>query len=415
MSPFKSIYQLLLGIGVILLGIGLLSTLLALRARAEGYSLVMTGVIMSSYFVGYVLGSFVCPRLIIRVGYIRTFSALAAIISAMIIVHGLLPNPYIWILLRAITGICMIGIFMTIESWLNVLAPNQFRGRIFAAYMTVVLIALAMAQYLILIDDIRSFTLFALAAMFLSLGLTPIALTQVEQPSPSEISHLAIRDMLGTSALGLVGVFISGLLAGAFWGMGPLFAVRVGLDEYGVAAFMSLVVAGGALLQWPIGGLSDRVDRRKVLLGVSFFGMLLCLANLFLATKSQTALLAVGFFCGGAFFSAYSLSIAHFNDQLQLSEILQASQGLLLIYGIGSAVSPLLAGFFMDLFGPGSFFLYCALAFAVLTLTGCLLVFTHKPPPAEEQVEFVPMVRTSPTALEMLPDAAPDEMQTNKT
>lgn len=408
MSPFKAIYQLLIGVSLIMLGMGLLGTLLALRACAEGYSLVMTGVIMSSYFVGYIIGSFICPSVIQRIGHIRTFSALSAIISAVILAHVLLLDPIVWIFLRIITGICMIGIFMAVESWFNVLSPNQFRGRIFALYMTVVLLALAIGQHLILIDDVRNFTLFAVAAMFLSLGLTPIALTQVKQPEPTHVSNMALKDMVAISGLGLVGVFVSGLVAGAFWGMGPLFAVRVGLSENGVALFMSVFVLGGALLQWPIGGLSDRIDRRQILLAVAVVGMILSLVNFYLATVSHAALLLVSFFCGGTFFLIYSLSIAHFNDHLQLSDALEASKGLLLVYGTGSAVGPFLAGYFMESFGVGSFFLFCALAFLTLAITGYLLVFSRNPPPAEEQKAFVPMVRTSATVLKMLPKETPN-------
>lgn len=408
MSPFKAIYQLLLGVGLIMLGMGLLGTLLALRARTEGYSLVMTGVIMSSYFIGYMIGGFICPPIIKRIGHIRTFSAFAAIISAVVLAHVLLLDPKVWTLLRIITGFCMIGIFMAVESWFNVLAPNQFRGRIFSIYMTVVLFALAFGQYLILIDNIRSFTLFAIASMFLSLGLTPIALTQVKQPEPVHVSNMALRDMFAISGLGLVGVFVSGWVAGAFWGMGPLFAMRVGLSENGVAQFMSLFVLGGALLQWPIGSLSDRVDRRQIMLAVAVAGMILSLANYFVATSSHDALLIISFFCGGTFFSIYSLSIAHFNDHLQLSDALEASRGLLLVYGVGSAVSPLLLGLFMDSFGAGSFFLYCALAFLALSLSGYLLIFFQKPSASEGQNEFIPMVRTSVAALQMLPGSEKD-------
>lgn len=408
MSPFKAIYQLLLGVSLIMLGIGLLGTLLALRARAEGYSLVMTGVIMSSYFIGYIIGSFICPSVIKRIGHIRAFSALSAIISAVILAHVLLLNPIVWMFLRIITGICMIGIFMAVESWFNVLSPNQFRGRIFALYMTVVLFALAIGQYLILIDDVRNFTLFAVAAMFMSLGLTPIALTQVRQPEPAPIANMALKDMFAISGLGLIGALVSGLVAGAFWGMGPLFAVRVGFSENGVAVFMSVFILGGALLQWPIGGLSDRIDRRQVLLAVAVVGLILSLANFFLATLSHEALLIICFFCGGAFFSIYSLSVAHFNDHIQLSDALKASRGLLLVYGTGSAVSPFLAGTFMDSFGVGSFFLYCALAFLALIVCGYPLVYFHKPPVTEDQKEFIPMVRTSAAALQMLPGSEAD-------
>lgn len=411
MNPFKSIYQLLLGVSLIMLGIGLLGTLLALRARAEGYSLVVTGVIMSSYFIGYVIGSFICPAIIKRVGHIRTFSALAAITSAAIIAHVLLLDPLAWALLRIVTGICMIGIFMAVESWLNVLSSNRFRGRIFALYMTVVLSALALAQYLILLDEVRNFTLFAIAAMFMSLGLTPIALTQVRQPEPTSVSNMGWKDLGAVSMLGLVGVFVSGLVIGAFWGMGPLFAVRVGLSESGVAIFMSVFILGGALLQWPIGRLSDRVDRRQVLLIVSLVGTVLSLVSFFLATKSHVVLLIISFFCGGAFFSIYSLSIAHFNDHLQLADALEASRGLLLVYGIGSAISPLLAGFFMSWFGAGSFFLYCASTLLLLVISGNLLVFSRKPAVAEEQNVFLPMVRTSATALKMLPDSSADDSE----
>ncbi len=404
MSSLKAIYQLLLGIGLIMLGISLLGTLLALRAREEGYSLTLTGFIMSSYFIGYIAGSYVAPAVIKRVGHIRAFATFAAMISAVILGHVLLLDPWAWALMRVLTGAGMIGIFMAIESWLNGLAPNAVRGRIFAVYMTVVLLSLAAGQYLILLDDVRNFTLFAVAAMFMSLGLTPIALTRVEQPRPADASTMSWRRMFAISALGLLGVFVSGLVAGAFWGMGPLFAVRVGLNEQGVATFMSLFVLGGALLQWPIGGLSDRFDRRKVLLLVSWAGMLLSLTNFFLATASHSALFAVSFFCGGTFFSTYSLSIAHFNDHLQLSDALEASRGLLLLYGIGSAVSPLLAGYFMAWFGAGSFFLYCALAFGSLSLVGWSLLYVRRPAPVASQHEFIPMVRTSAAALEMLPE-----------
>ncbi|WP_036300446.1 MFS transporter [Methylomarinum vadi] len=411
MSSFKAIYQLLLGIALIMLGISLLGTLLALRARAEGYSLALTGTIMSSYFIGYVAGSFIAPPVIKRVGHIRAFAAFAAMISAVILVYALWLDPWVWALLRVVTGIGMIGIFTAIESWLNVLAPNRVRGRIFAVYMTVVLLSLAAGQYLILVDDIRHFTLFAIAAMFMSLGLMPVALTRVEQPPPAEVATMSLQQMFAISALGMLGVFVAGLVAGAFWGMGPLFAVRVGLNEQGVAAFMGLFVLGGALLQWPIGGLSDRFDRRKVLLIVSLLGTMLSVANFFLATDSHRAMLTVSFFCGGAFFSTYSLSVAHFNDHLQLSDALEASRGLLLLYGIGSAVSPVLAAFFMAWLGDGSFFLYCALAFVVLTLIGWVLLFSRKPEVVQEQNEFIPMVRTSATALEMLPETVAEQSQ----
>ena len=396
-------FPLLLGIGLLLVGIGLQGTLLALRANLEGFAVTITGLMMSAYFLGFIVGTFLCPKLIRGVGHIRAFSAFAAITAAAAIAHGMVIEPWLWSVLRIITGTCMVGIYMVIESWLNAMAPNEQRGRFFAVYTIITLLAMALGQYLILVAEIGGYQLFSLTALLVALAVVPVALTRILQPASVVAPPLSLKQLHHSSPLGVSGALISGIINGAFWGLGALFARRIGMDDTGIALFMSLTIIGGALLQWPIGHLSDRFDRRCVLVWVSFATAALAVAAYFSVDISHTLLIALAVVYGGFAFSLYGLSVAHVNDHLEHEQILEASRALLLIYGAGAVIGPTIAGYFMQHIGPGSLLLFLAASLLPLGLLGLYRIRVGKTIPNEEQMEFAPMVRTSPVALEMDP------------
>src|SRR5512139_273822 len=216
-----SLFSLLLGIGCLLVGLGALSTLLGVRAGIEQFGPAVTGVVMAAYFLGFIVGNYLCPPLIRRVGHIRAFAAMGAVVTAAALLHALLVYPSIWFLLRIITGTCMMGLYMVVESWLNAITPNERRGQVFAVYMTTTLLALAGGQYLITTGEITSTRPFALAAIFLALALVPIALTRIDQPVAVETPHLSLRTLFEAAPLGAAGALFAGVGTGAFWGMGP--------------------------------------------------------------------------------------------------------------------------------------------------------------------------------------------------
>ncbi len=396
-------YPLLLGIGLLLIGIGLQGTLLALRASLEHFSVSVTGLIMSAYFMGFIVGTFLCPKLVRGVGHIRAFTALAAITAATAIAHGIIIDPWFWALLRIITGTCMVGLYMVVESWLNAMAPNEQRGRYFSVYVIVTLLAMALGQYLILADEIGGYRLFSLTAVLIALAVVPVALTRIMQPTPVKAPTIGLKHLYSESPLGVSGALISGINNGAFWGLGALFAQRVGMSETGIALFMSLTIIGGVLLQWPIGHISDRHDRRHVLVLVSFITAILAAVAFLMVTMSHALLISLFIAYGGFAFSLYGISVAHVNDHLTQDQMLEASQNLLLIYGAGAAVGPTIAGFFMEAAGPGSLLLFLTGTLLLLCVLGLYRLHVGPVIPTDEQMEFASMVRTSPVALEMDP------------
>lgn len=403
-----SIFSLLAATAILLLGSGLLGTLLGVRAGIENFSAALTGLIMSGYFVGYVIGSYRCPRLVRRVGHIRTFTALAAIAAACVIVHGLLVNPYVWWVLRVLTGICMVGMFLVVESWLNEQADSRRRGKVFAAYMSVNLLALGLGQFLFLIYGAEELAGFTLVALFLALALVPVAMTRVPEPRPVEVPHLRLRRLISISPLGTAGALFTGLGNGAFWGMAPLFGHDIGLSVGGVASFMAAVILGGAVLQWPIGHYSDRHDRRLVLAVVALAAAIAA-ALVVLAARDQVPGLVVwAILFGGFSFSVYSLAVAHTNDHIGAGEVLEATQGLLLLNGIGAAVGPLIAGLLIEGFGPRTLFAYLAVAYGVLGLIALYRMRVSPAIPLQEQSEFVIMARTGVAVAELDPRADVD-------
>jgi MFS family permease len=405
-----SIYSLLLAVAILLLGSGLLGTTVALRADMEQYSETLTGFIMSGFFLGYVFGSYICPRMVRAVGHIRAFAVLAAVGCVGALLHGLWVHPLVWWLLRLVTGISMLGLYLVIESWLNGLAQRTRHGSIFAVYMTVNLFALAASQYLILVYGAGGVAPFALVAIFFALGLIPVAMTRLEAPSHVAVPQLGLKHLYGISPLGATGALISGLLTGALWGVGPLFGRDLGLGAEGVAWFMGAVVFGGALLQWPIGHLSDRYDRRKVLTAVSLAGAAAAGVTFLLAGENTPGVLVSALVYGGFSFSVYSLSVAHANDHLEPEQVLTATRGLLLLSGIGATLGPLLAGVVMELLTPFALMAYLGVMLAGLAAFALWRMGVSPPVALEAQSEFVPMARTSPAVLEIDPrtETAPE-------
>ncbi len=400
-----SILSLLLASAILLFGVGLQGTLIALRAGVEGFAVDTTGLIMAAYFIGYVAGTYVCPWLIRQFGHIRSYAILATIASAAAVAFPLFAVPWIWFLLRMVTGLCIVGLFIVIESWLNEIAPSESRGRFFAVYMLTTLLAMAFGQFILLAGDIRDFDLFAITTILISLALVPVAMTRVRQPEPIESPPLQFTTLYRNSPLGVIGTLIAGVVNGAFWGMGPVFASGIGLSELDIALFISLTVIGGALLQWPVGMLSDRLDRRTVLTASALLGggVALSMHYLLAPYPGNIVPLAGGFVFGAFAFSLYALSVAHVNDRLETGQALDGARGLLQLYGIGAAIGPMFAGQIMQRFGATSLLLFFAVSMLLFGLFALYRMYTSEATPPEEQGEYVPMQQTSPVVLEMDP------------
>lgn len=402
-----SIQSLLLGMGILLAGSGLLVTLLGIRAHLDGFSDGMIGLIMSGFYVGYILGTAWVPALIRRIGHVRSFSAMAALSSAAALIHGLWLDPWVWLALRVVSGISLLGLYMVIESWLNE-QSSHVRGQIFGIYMTISLLALGAGQFLIGVYGAEALGSFALVSLLFTLGLVPVALTQVKQPTPIETARLSVVRLYRLAPTGAIGAFISGTVTGALWGMSAVYASRIGLQVSQIAIFMALLIFGGAFLQWPLGRISDLCDRRKMLVAVAGAGVL---ASIFLliippiATDGHVMnLFWVGVLLFGGFsFSLYALSVAQTHDRLGPDQVLEGTRSLLLLNGAGAILGPVLSGLFMQWLGVSGFPLF--ILATLLSLMGYVVyrVMNDAPVPEAERIDFVVSTRTSPVAAEFDP------------
>lgn len=395
-----TISSLLLSIAILLIGNGLLTTLLALRAELEGIQSGVIGFIMSMYFTGFIAGTFLCPGIIRRVGHIRAFAVFAAIASVTTILHGLWVDPYVWSFMRFFSGICLVGIYMIVESWLNEQSTNQIRGRVIATYMLVMLIALALGQFLILADDVSELTLFSISAGMFSLGLVPVCLTRVHEPAPIKQIKPDLVELFRVSSLGFSGSLSAGLLAGGFWSLGPLFAGQEGATQSDIAIFMCATILGGAILQYPIGILSDHTDRRKILAIISLISAIAALITMYIPVD-QPYLLAISMFLfGGMMFSIYPVSIAHANDHPDSTDIVATSSNLLLVNGIGAAIGPVIGGLLMQFFGRYSLLVMFMLI--GITLSFCALYWRRYGMEISDEYKttFVPISRTTQVVME---------------
>ncbi len=406
------IIALLIGMSLLLMGNGLLNTLLALRGTIEGYNDGLMGIIMSGYFLGFFIGTFLALPLIKRIGHIRAFAFCAAIISTVALLHSFFINPYIWIVLRILTGTLLVILYTIIESWLNEQTPTEQRGRIFSIYMIVNLGSLAIAQQLLHLDSPASFFLFALASMLITISLVPITWTRRTQPTVTNVTRLKFKQLFIISPVAVAGSAFSGLAMGGFWGMAAVYAKHLGLENNEVATFMTCAIIGGVLCQYPMGRYSDNHARRKILAIISTGASIAAILFAIASYMGPWILFAIAIY-GGLSFTVYPVAVAHLIDHLDSENILAGVSALLLIHGIGAAFGPALAGQLMHLMGHQALPFY----FFIIQFLLAMYIFRTLYLTAEERVEqpshFVPMIRTTPTALNMLPEEHENNAEIN--
>lgn len=379
----------MLGMGLLMLGGGLQGTLVSLRATLEAFPVVLTGIVMSCYYVGYIGGSICTPHLVQRVGHIRVFAALTALASMSILMQGVFVKPLIWAVLRTASGFCFAGIYVVAESWLNDRASNDNRGSALAMYMLVLYVGLGGGQFLLNAADAGSTLLFMLVAMLISIAVVPMALSVQRAPDFQIPKKIGLGELYRASPMGVVGVGVSGVVTGALFSMGAVYARLSGFEPRDIATFMAVSILAAVLTQLPIGRLSDRVDRRSVLIVVCLLAAGVAAAAAMFGTVSRPLLfvLAAGF--GGIALTLYSLSLSHVNDHLQPDQMVCASAVVILVNGAGAIAGPLVVSVLMSRFGPAAYFWSLATLVAGLALYAIWRKGRRAPVAPEQKVRFV--------------------------
>ena len=411
-SAILPVSALLFGTGILLLGNGLYGILLAVRAAGEGFSAGTVGAVMGAYYVGFLLGCLYSPSLINGVGHIRTYTALTAIAAASSLVHVLVVDPLAWGIVRIFYGFALAGLYMVVESWLNNIATPDTRGRVFSIYMIINVSALGFGQLLLLTADSKSFVLFCIISMLISLAAVPLSLGSRTPPPFGKSERVTVARLWRISPLGLIVCAGVGIAQGAFWSLTPVFTSTMGLGQNGTSIFMSCVVFGGLLLQWPIGWLSDRYDRRAVICVVCMLTAIVAASVAYSAGQGwKGALYPLAVAYGGLSMTVYALAVSHANDNSGRTGIVALSASLLLVYAVGAVAGPLVSGTLMDATAPSALYGVIAAVFlGVAAFAAWRLI--HRPAIApEDRSPFVSLARAGPVAATM--DPRRDETDTS--
>lgn len=375
-------WPLLLGIGLLMVGNGVQGTLLGIRGEIEGFATWQMSVVMSAYFVGFLGGSRLAPELIRRVGHVRVFAALASLISAVLILYPTLTEAWAWALLRVIIGFCFSGVYVTAESWLNNSATNDTRGQTLSLYMIVQMAGIVAAQGLLVLGDPSGFVLFVVPSVLVSISFAPILLSINPTPAFDRTQPMSLRQLVRVSPLGCVGMFLMGGVYSAQFGMAAVYATRVGLTVPQISIFIAAIYLGGLLLQYPIGFLSDRMDRRNLIAGVAAIGGIAAVTGVVLG-QNYAVLLGAAFLIGGMSNPLYSLLLAYTNDYLEHDDMAAASGGLVFINGVGAIAGPLITGWMLGAFGPPGFWVFLAVLMFAVAGYGVYRM-TQRPAPSVE-------------------------------
>lgn len=398
----SGVWPLLLGIVLIMLGNGMHFTLIGLRGGIEGFSAAELAIVTSGYFVGFLSGARLAPLMIRRVGHVRVFAALGSFMSAGLIAFPLLTEPWAWTLLRVLIGFCMSGIYVAAESWLNDAATNESRGTVLSAYMIAQTLGIIGAQGLLTLGDAGTSVLFIGASILVSISFAPILLSARPAPAVNVARPMALRALFSSSPLGTVGIFLLGSVYATQAGMGAVFGTQIGLTAAQIALFVAMLFAGALVMQYPIGWLSDRMDRRKLIFGAAVVGAVACMLG-WVTGGGLWSLMAVAFFAGGVTTPLYALFLAYTNDFLAAEDMPAASGGLIFTFGLGAIAGPLVTGWAMQTFGPFAFWPVLGIAFASIALYAYYRMKQRPSVPAEKTESYLGVL---PTASSVAVEAA---------
>lgn len=388
-AALAATWTLLLGMALLMLGAGLQGTLVGLRASMEGFSTLLAGVVLAAYYFGYLGGSILAPRFVSSVGHVRVFSALSALASVLILLQGVFVAPLPWTLLRIASGFCFAGIYVVAESWLNDRVSNEFRGLLLSLYMLICYAGLGLGQLLLNLADPRGTLLFILVSVLISVAMVPMALTATSAPEFRVPVRVRLGELFRRSPLGVAGIGMSGAISGCLFTLGAVYGGRQGFSTLEVSLFMAAAILAACVTQLPVGRLSDRTDRRYVIVVACIVAAGAALAAWWLAGFYRAAFLAAIAVYGGMSLTLYSLSLAHVSDQIPASEMVGASSTLILLNGAGAFVGPIVVAAVMNLLGNQAFLpllagLHVALAGYALFRMGRRAAL-----PSEEKTPFV--------------------------
>lgn len=396
-TVFRSTWALLLGMMLLMVGNGLQGTLLGVRGGLEGFSTGAMSIVMSGYFAGFLLGSRMAPEMIRRVGHVRVFAALGSFVSAGLILFPVLTDPISWTLLRFMIGFCFCGVYITAESWLNNSTTNETRGQALSLYLIVQMLGIVVAQVIFAFGDAGGWILFILPSVLVSIAFAPILLTVSPVPPFEATKPMTFREIYEVSPLGCIGIFLLGGMFSALFGMSAVYASEVGMAAGEIAVFIGAIYLGGMLLQYPIGYLSDLMDRRILILSVCVIGALGCVPAL-MGVGGYYTLLGVAFVIGGMTNPLYALLLAYTNDYLNPDDMASASGRLLFINGLGAIAGPLITGWLMEVAGPSGFFLFLAILMGVLAAYAAFRMTQRAVPVDDDDYEAVSMTPMSPAS-----------------
>lgn len=407
-------WALLLGMMLLQVGNGMQGTLLGVRGALEGFSTYEMSVVMSSYFVGFLFGSRMAPEMIRRVGHVRVFAALGSMISAVLILYGTITEPWAWSIGRVLIGFCFSGVYVTAESWLNNSATNATRGKALSLYMIVQMIGIVSAQGLMVLADPSGYVLFVIPSVLVSLAFAPILLSVSPTPAFDTTKPLTLRQIMKISPLGCVGMFLTGGVFAAQFGMAAVYGAEAGLSVGQISAFVASFYVAAVVAQYPLGWLSDRMDRRKLIAGVSLGTGIGAVIGVVLGENFWFLLLAA-FVVGGTSNPLYSLLIAYTNDFLEHDDMAAAAGGMVFINGLGAIAGPLMVGWMMSVMGPGGYFLYIAVLMFAMVIYAIYRMTQRAAPTVRETDRYMPVSpSSSPMAVEFAQEYAIETAQDAK-
>ena len=424
----KNSWALFLGYSVIILAHGLQGNLLGVRAVIENFSIIATGALMSGYFIGYFVGATIVPNLVGKVGHIRVFAAFASTASLSILLHSVIVDPYVWFLGRFITGFSIISIFVVVESWLNDRATNKTRGKVLSIYMIITFIGLGLGVLLLNFNNPKNYEPFILVSLLLSVALVPILLTKRKPPTFKKIASIKIKELYKISPLGTFSMFCTGFIHPVIFTLGAVYGSLMNFSILEISLYLFLITVSGAIFQWPIGYLSDRFDRRIILIIATLLGSILTILCFFSVSVSPDFIkmssnwktliqhisnhrmlfyIFISLYAGMCL-PLFSLNLAYVNDFLPKEKFVSAGAGMQIIFGLSAMAAPFLCSFFMKNLGPNGLFIYLFIFHTAIGLFG-IYRMTRRSTEENPENTFTAMPRNiTPLGMELDPDAGVD-------